>query len=80
MADDNFVELVDATVTDKETPGGILIEVSTHPSFAKVKIWFPKAKINILENGGIEIPKWLEKAKNEEEKVLVDMGEALCTL
>ena len=81
MTDSKYVELVDARLTKTQTDNAVLIEVSTYPSMDKVKIWFPRSKIIIHDDTGcIEISRWIEKKKNEEEKVLVDSGECLCTL
>jgi len=81
MADSKYVELVDAQLTKTQTANAVLIEVSTLPSMDKVKIWFPRKQIIIHEDTGcIEISRWMEKTKNEKEKVLIDSGECLCTL
>lgn len=81
MAEGEYVELVDAQATKIETVNAVLIEVATYPSMNKVKIWFPRKQIIIHDDTCcIEITKWIEKKKNEKEKVLVDSGECLCTL
>jgi len=81
MTDNKYVELVNALLIETQTANAVLIEVSTYPSLEKVKIWFPRKQIIIHEDSGcIEISRWIEGKKNEQEKALVDIGETLCTL